>query len=56
MPYYIRKPLTMERKPSLTIEGNPLLIRKLFKEIPSYHIKNALTNEDIIKGNPYHII
>ena len=36
----------MERKPSLTIEGNPLLIRKSFKEI-SYYINNSLT----IEGN-----
>ena len=27
----------MERTPSLTIEGHPLLIRKSFKEIPYYN-------------------
>ena len=36
----------MEGTPSLTIEGNPLLIRKLFKEI-SYNRTNPLT----IEGN-----
>ena len=36
----------MERRPSLTIEGNPLLIRKSFKEIP-YNRHNPLT----IEGN-----
>ena len=34
----------MEGKPSLTIEGNPLLIRKSFKEIP-YTRNNSLTIE-----------
>ena len=34
----------MEGKPSLTIEGNPLLIRKSFKEIP-YYRNNSLTIE-----------
>ena len=41
----------MERTPSLTIEGNLLLIRKSFKETP-YYRTNSLTNEDIIQGNP----
>ena len=36
----------MEGKPSLTIEGNPLLIRKSFKEIP-YNRNNSFT----IEGN-----
>ena len=36
----------MEGKPSLTIKGNPLLIRKSFKEIP-YYINSFLT----IEGN-----
>ena len=45
----------MERKLSLTIEGIPLLIRKSFKEIP-YYRNNSLTNEDMIRGNPYHVI
>ena len=36
----------MERRPSLTIEGNHLLIRKTFKEIP-YYENNSLT----IEGN-----
>ena len=36
----------MKRTPSLTIEGNPLLIRKTFKEIP-YYISDFLT----IEGN-----
>ena len=40
----------MEGKPSLTIEGNLLLIRKAFKEIPYYRNK-PLTNKDIIQGN-----
>ena len=40
----------MERRPSLTIEGNPLLIRKSFKEIP-YNINNPLT----IEGNALRI-
>ena len=40
----------MEGKPSLTIEGNPLLIRKPFKEIP-YNINNSLT----IEGNALRI-
>ena len=31
---YIRKTLTMEGKPSLTIHRNPLLIRSTFKGIP----------------------
>ena len=52
----MRKPLTMERKPSLSIEGSPLLIRKSFKEIP-YYRNSSLTNEDIIQGKslPYYI-
>ena len=50
IPYYIRKPLTMERTPSLTIEGHPLLIRKSFKEIP-YYRNNSLT----IEGNALRI-
>ena len=41
----------MEGKPSLTTEGNPLLIRKTSKEIPYYRNK-SLTNKDIIQGNP----
>ena len=41
----------MERTPSLTIEGNPLLIRKTFKDI-SYYINKSLTNKDIIQGSP----
>ena len=45
----------MERTPSLTIEANPLVIRKSFKEIPPYRT-NSLINEDIFQGNPYHII
>ena len=40
----------MEGKPSLTIEGNPLLIRKSFKEIP-YNRNNPLT----IEGNALRI-
>ena len=40
----------MEGKPSLTIEGNPLLIRKSFKEIP-YYRNNSLT----IEGNALRI-
>ena len=40
----------MERRPSLAIEGNPLLIRKSFKEIP-YNINNSLT----IEGNALQI-
>ena len=48
----------MERTPSLTIEGNPLLIRKPFKEIPCYRNKsltmegNALRMITIIHKNP----
>ena len=34
----------MDGKYSLTIEGNPLLIRKSFKEIP-YYRNNSLTME-----------
>ena len=45
----------MEGKPSLPTEGNPLLIRNTFKEIPYYRNK-SLTNKDIIQGNPYQII
>ena len=41
----------MEGKPSLTIEGNPLLTRTAFKEIPDYR-NQSLTNKDIIQGNP----
>ena len=37
----------MEGKPSLTIEGNPLLIRTYFKEIP-YYRRKSLT----VEGNP----
>ena len=40
----------MEGKPSLTIEGNPLLIKKSFKEIP-YNINKSLT----IEGNALRI-
>ena len=40
----------MEGKLSLTIEGNPLLIRKSFKEIP-YTRNNPLT----IEGNALRI-
>ena len=42
--------LTMEGKPSLNIEGNPLLIRNTFKEIP-YNRNNSLT----IEGNVLRI-
>ena len=31
LPHYTRKPLTMDGKPSITIEGNPLLIKNTFK-------------------------
>ena len=41
----------MEGTPSLTTEGNPLLIRKPFKEIP-YYKNRSLTDKDIIQGNP----
>ena len=41
----------MEGKPSLTTEGDPLLTRKTFKEIPYYRNK-SLTSKDIIQGNP----
>ena len=41
----------MEGKPSITIEGTPLLIRNIFKEIP-YYRNNSLTNKDIVQGNP----
>ena len=41
----------MEGKPSLTIEGNPLLIRTTFKEI-AYYRKRSFTNKEIIQGNP----
>ena len=34
----------MEGKPSLTIEGNPLVIRNTFKGTP-YYRKNSLTIE-----------
>ena len=34
----------MERTPCLTIEGNPLYIRKSFKEIPCYR-NDSLTIE-----------
>ena len=44
IPYYIRKPLTMEGKPSLTIEQTILL----YNEIPFYRRK-SLT----IEGNPF---
>ena len=40
----------MEGKPSLTIEGNPLRIRKSFKEIP-YSKNSSLT----IEGNALQI-
>ena len=40
----------MERTPSLTIEGQPLLIRKSFKDIP-YNRNNPLT----IEGNALRI-
>ena len=56
----MRKPPTVEGKPSLTIEGHPLLIRKhsreslaiernplLWNEIPCYR-RQSLT----IEGNP----
>ena len=36
----------MEAKPSLTIEGHPLLIRNTFKGIP-YHRMKSLTNKEI---------
>ena len=42
----------MEGTPSLTTEGNPLLIMNTFKEIPYYRNK-SLTNKDIIQGNPF---
>ena len=41
----------MEGKPSLTIEGNPLLMRTTFKEI-AYYRKRSFTNKEIIQGNP----
>ena len=41
----------MEGKPSLTIEGNPLLMRTTFKEL-HYYRNRSLTNKDIIQGNP----
>ena len=43
----------MEGKPSLTItiEGNPLLIRTTFKEI-AYYRKISFTHKEIIQGNP----
>ena len=41
----------MEGKPSLTTEGNHLLIRKTFKDILYYRNK-SLTNKDIIQGYP----
>ena len=41
----------MEGKPSLTIEGNPLLIRTTFKEI-AYYRKISFTNKELIQGNP----
>ena len=41
----------MEGKPSLTIEGNPLLIRTTFKEI-AYNRKRSFTNKERIQGNP----
>ena len=44
---------------SLTTEGNPLLIRKTVKEVPSYintsltyHRRKSLTNNENIQGNP----
>ena len=40
----------MERTPSLTIEGNPVLIRKSFKETP-YYRNSSLT----IEGNALRI-
>ena len=40
----------MEGKPSLTLEGNPLLIRTSFKEIP-YYRNDSLT----IEGNALRI-
>ena len=43
----------MEGKPSLTItiEGNPSLIRTTFEEI-AYYRKRSFTNKKIIQGNP----
>ena len=41
----------MEGTPSLTTEGNPLLIMNTFKEIP-YNRNKSLTNKDIIRGTP----
>ena len=40
----------MERTPSLTIEGNPLLIRESFKEIPYYR-----NNSSTIEGSALRI-
>ena len=41
----------MEGKPSLTMEGNPLLIRTTFKEI-AYYRKRFFTNKELLQGNP----
>ena len=41
----------MEGTPSRTTEGNPLLAKTTFKEIP-YYRNISLTNKDIIQGNP----
>ena len=41
----------MEGTPSLTIEGNPLIIMTIFKEI-AYYRKISFTNKELIQGNP----
>ena len=41
----------MEGTPSLTTEGNPLLIRSTFKDIP-YYRNQSFANKDIIQGSP----
>ena len=49
----------MEGQPSLTIEGNPLLMRKTFKEIPYLlHNKNHLLYNEIpcYRKNPIFTI
>ena len=43
----------MEGKPSLTIEGNPLLMRNTFKDIPYYRNK-SLTNNTEFMEIPYN--
>ena len=42
IPYYIKKPQTMEGKPSLIIDINPLLIKSTFKNT-TYYIKKPFT-------------